>query len=206
MAEDLCEFLATRGVKVRYLHSEIDTLERTEIIRNLRLKKYDVLIGVNLLREGLDLPEVSLVAILDADKEGFLRDKRSLIQTTGRASRNISGRVIMYADVMTKSMRGAIDETERRRNLQIAYNKKHNIVPKTIEKKIHEKIIKEEQMNIDEMQAIPEIDIPQLIEIMDLDMNAAAENLDFEKAIELREKISILKKRLNPVIRSGRHP
>jgi len=193
-------------VKVQYLHSEIDTLERTEIIRNLRLKKYDVLIGVNLLREGLDLPEVSLVAILDADKEGFLRDKRSLIQTTGRASRNISGRVIMYADVMTKSMRGAIDETERRRNLQVAYNKKHNIIPKTIEKKIHEKIVKEEELNIDEMQAIPQSDIPQLIEIMDLDMNAAAENLDFEKAIELREKISILKKRLNPVIRSGRHP
>lgn len=200
MAEDLSEFLATRGVKVQYLHSEIDTLERTEIIRNLRLKKFDVLVGVNLLREGLDLPEVSLVAILDADKEGFLRDKRSLIQTTGRASRNISGRVIMYADVMTKSMRGAIDETARRRNLQIAYNKKHNIVPKTIEKKIHEKIIKEEQLNIDEMQAIPESDIPQLIEIMDLDMNAAAENLDFEKAIELRDKISVLKKRLNPII------
>ncbi len=196
MAEDLCEFLATRGVKVQYLHSEIDTLERTEIIRNLRLKKYDVLIGVNLLREGLDLPEVSLVAILDADKEGFLRDKRSLIQTTGRASRNISGRVIMYADTMTKSMRGAIDETERRRNLQVAYNKKHNIVPRTIEKKIHEKIIKEEQLKIDEMQVIPESDIPQLIEIMDLDMNAAAENLDFEKAIELRDKIAILKKRL----------
>ncbi len=196
MAEDLCDFLSTKGIKVQYLHSEIDTIERTEIIRNLRSKKYDALIGVNLLREGLDLPEVSLVAILDADKEGFLRNKRSLIQTMGRASRNSLGRVIMYADTVTESMHGAIDETERRRKLQIEYNKKHNIIPKTIQKKIQERIIKEEEFDVSEMEGIPAGDIPQLIEILGFDMNTAAERLEFEKAIELREKINILKKRM----------
>ncbi len=199
MAEDLCDFLSTKGIKVQYLHSEIDTIERTEIIRNLRSKKYDVLIGVNLLREGLDLPEVSLVAILDADKEGFLRNRRSLIQTMGRASRNSHGRVIMYADTITESMQGAIDETKRRRKLQIEYNKKHNIIPKTIQKKIHERIIKEEEFDISKMNDIPKTDISQLIEILGFDMNTAAEKLEFEKAIELREKINVLKKRLTPV-------
>lgn len=196
MAEDLCDFLSTKGIKVQYLHSEIDTIERTEIIRNLRSKKYDVLIGVNLLREGLDLPEVSLVAILDADKEGFLRNKRSLIQTMGRASRNSHGRVIMYADTVTESMQGAIDETERRRKLQVEYNKKHKIIPKTIQKKIHERIIKEEELDISKMNYIPKSDISQLIEILGFDMNTAAERLEFEKAIELREKINVLKKRM----------
>ncbi|MEA3342769.1 MAG: excinuclease ABC subunit UvrB [archaeon] len=196
MAEDLCDFLSTKGIKVQYLHSEIDTIERTEIIRGLRSRKFDVLIGVNLLREGLDLPEVSLVAILDADKEGFLRNKRSLIQTMGRASRNSQGRVIMYADTVTESMQGAVDETERRRKVQVGYNKKHRIVPKTIQKKIHERIIKEEEFDVSEMEGIPAGDISQLIEILGFDMNTAAEKLEFEKAIELREKINVLKKRM----------
>lgn len=196
MAEDLTDFLATKGIKVQYLHSEIDTLERTEIIRNLRIKKFDVLVGVNLLREGLDLPEVSLVAILDADKEGFLRDKRSLIQTIGRASRNSSARVLMYADKITRSMHGAIKETERRRKLQLAHNKKHRITPQTIEKQIHDKIIKEEGLDISEIETIPQSDIEPLIDVLEFDMNTAAEELEFEKAIELREKITVLKTRL----------
>ena len=196
MAEDLCEYLAEKGVKVKYLHSDIDTIERTEILRGLRSKKFDVLIGVNLLREGLDLPEVSLVAILDADKEGFLRNKRSLIQTMGRASRNSSGRVIMYADRVTDSMRGAIDETERRRKVQIKYNEKHNIVPKTIEKKIPERIINEEALDASQMNDVPKEDILGLIDILEFDMNSAAERLEFEKAIEIREKIEVLRKRV----------
>jgi len=199
MAEDLCEFLAGKGVKVQYLHSEIDTIERTEILRGLRSKKFDVLIGVNLLREGLDLPEVSLVAILDADKEGFLRNKRSLIQTMGRASRNSSGRVIMYADRVTDSMSGAIDETERRRNVQMKYNKKHGIVPRTIEKKIQERIIKEEELDVSQMDGVPKEDILGLIDILEFDMNSAAERLEFERAIEIREKITVLKKRVSVV-------
>lgn len=201
MAEDLCEFLAGKGVKVQYLHSEIDTLERTEIIRGLRSKKFDVLIGVNLLREGLDLPEVSLVAILDADKEGFLRNKRSLIQTMGRASRNSSGRVIMYADRVTDSMSGAIDETERRRAVQMKYNKKHGIVPRTIEKKIQDRIIKEEELDVSQMDGVPKEDILGLIDILEFDMNSAAERLEFEKAIEIREKIGVLRKRVNGKLR-----
>ena len=201
MAEDLCEFLAGKGVKVQYLHSEIDTLERTEIIRGLRSKKFDVLIGVNLLREGLDLPEVSLVAILDADKEGFLRNKRSLIQTMGRASRNSSGRVIMYADRVTDSMSGAIDETERRRAVQMRYNKKHGIVPRTIEKKIQDRIIKEEELDVSQMDGVPKEDILGLIDILEFDMNSAAERLEFEKAIEIREKIGVLRKRVNGKLR-----
>ncbi len=201
MAEDLCEFLAGKGVKVQYLHSEIDTLERTEIIRGLRSKKFDVLIGVNLLREGLDLPEVSLVAILDADKEGFLRNKRSLIQTMGRASRNSSGRVIMYADRVTDSMSGAIDETERRRKVQMKYNKKHGIVPRTIEKKIQDRIIKEEELDVSQMDGVPKEDILGLIDILEFDMNSAAERLEFEKAIEIREKIGVLRKRVNGKLR-----
>ena len=196
MAEDLCEFLAGKGIKVQYLHSEIDTIERTEIIRGLRSKKFDVLIGVNLLREGLDLPEVSLVAILDADKEGFLRNKRSLIQTMGRASRNSLGRVIMYADRVTDSMSGAIDETERRRKVQMKYNKKHGIVPRTIEKKIQERIIKEEDLDVNQMNDVPKEDILGLIDILEYDMNSAAERLEFERAIEIREKIEVLRKRV----------
>jgi excinuclease ABC subunit B len=140
MAEDLTEYLREMGVKVRYMHSDIDTLERMEIIRDLRLGEFDVLVGINLLREGLDLPEVTLVAILDADKEGFLRSERSLVQTIGRAARNVEGKVIMYADTITGSMRRAIDETERRRKKQIAYNKRHNITPATIRKAVRDVI------------------------------------------------------------------
>ena len=140
MAEDLTDYLADVGVRVRYLHSEIESLERIEILRDLRLGEFDVLVGINLLREGLDLPEVSLVAILDADKEGFLRSETSLIQTIGRAARNVNGRVIMYADAITGSMQRAIDETNRRRAIQMAYNEKHGITPETVQKRVHEVI------------------------------------------------------------------
>src|SRR5690606_23134314 len=140
MAEDLTDYLADVGVRVRYLHSEIESLERMEILRDLRLGEFDVLVGINLLREGLDLPEVSLVAILDADKEGFLRSETSLIQTIGRAARNVNGRVIMYADVITGSMQRAIDETNRRRKIQMEYNEKHGITPETVRKRVHEVI------------------------------------------------------------------
>ncbi|MBI4044752.1 MAG: excinuclease ABC subunit UvrB [Candidatus Diapherotrites archaeon] len=192
MAEDLAEFLAKEGVKARYLHSEIDTLERTEIIRQLRLKKFDCLVGINLLREGLDIPEVALVAILDADKEGFLRNARSLVQTTGRAARNSEGRVIMYAEHVTDSMRRAIGETDRRRRLQVDFNKKHGIVPKTIVKKISEEQIAE----LSDVDSVPSSNIPELLVELESQMNLAAEKLEFEKAIVLRDKIMGLEKRL----------
>ena len=194
MSEELTDYLSEKGIAVQYLHSGVDTLERVEIIRKLRLKEYDVLVGVNLLREGLDIPEVSLVAIMDADKEGFLRDKRSLIQTIGRASRNSEGRVILYADVITKSIKGALSETDRRRDMQIAYNKKHNIVPKTIVKVIAERIVEEEKA--EDMSKIPMKDVSPLIEMLEYDMNLASEQLEFEKAIELRDKIRLLKDRI----------
>ena len=197
MAEDLSEYLENIGIKVTYLHSEIDTLERSDILRELRLGKYDVLVGINLLREGLDLPEVSLVAILDADKEGFLRSSSALIQTIGRAARHIDGKVIMYADTVTKSMKQAIDETDRRRKIQNEYNKKHNITPKSIEKNIEESSLphaqKSEQTKLD-VKKIPKDEHPSLIKELTAQMNLASANLEFEKAADLRDLINELKK------------
>ncbi|MFH0954893.1 MAG: excinuclease ABC subunit UvrB [Candidatus Micrarchaeota archaeon] len=191
MAEDLTEYFAQHGVRVRYLHSEIDTLERTEIIRQLRLKKFDCLIGINLLREGLDIPEVALIGILDADKEGFLRNARSLIQTIGRAARNSEGRVILYANKTTDSMKNAMDETNRRREKQLAYNKEHGITPQTIIKSIPEGTIE-----IEDVEHVPHSNIPALLVELEADMNLAAEKLEFEKAIVLRDRIQKLEKRL----------
>ena len=189
MAESLTTYLAERNFKVRYMHSEIDTLERIDIINGLRNGEFDVLVGINLLREGLDLPEVELVAILDADKEGFLRSESSLIQTIGRAARNSNGRVIMFADRMTESMQKAIDETNRRRKIQDEYNKEHGIVPKTIVKKVQNTLeITKKTQNI-KVQDIPK-EIEKLVAIM----NLASSQLDVEKAIEIREQIASLKK------------
>lgn len=196
MAEDLTEYFKEIGIKVTYLHSDVDTIERMEIIRDLRLGKYDVLVGINLLREGLDLPEVSLVAILDADKEGFLRSETSLIQTTGRAARNVDGRVIMYADNITKSMDKAINETNRRREIQDKYNKEHGITPKTIVKGVREIIeatmVAEEEAKYEETFSNEELEI--MIEGLESAMLKAAEELNFEKAAELRDKMLELKK------------
>ena len=193
MAEDLCDYLRGIGIKVRYMHSEVKTIERTQIIRDLRLGVFDVLVGINLLREGLDLPEVSLVAILDADKEGFLRSETSLVQTIGRAARNADGEVIMYADTVTGSMRRAIDETERRRELQDKYNKEHGIIPATIKKDIR-KII-ESLEPAESTQKPEEQDLSIMIENLTDEMLAAAEMLEFERAAQLRDRIQELKDR-----------
>ena len=193
MAESLTDFLEEAGVKVRYLHSDVKTIERMEIIRDLRLGEFDVLVGINLLREGLDLPEVSLVAILDADKEGFLRSETAMIQTIGRAARNAEGKVIMYANTMTDSMKNAINETNRRRKLQQEFNEKHGIVPKTIRKDVRE-VIEATKM---EKEIIPEgkiKDVQQLIETLRLEMKQAAKQLQFERAAMLRDKIEELSK------------
>ncbi|MFZ2070520.1 MAG: excinuclease ABC subunit UvrB [Halobacteriota archaeon] len=190
LAEELTEYLAECGIKTRYLHSEIDTLERIEIIRELRLGRFDVLVGINLLREGLDIPEVGFIGILDADKEGFLRDTRSLIQTIGRAARNVNSRVVLYADHETDSIRQAVKETRRRRQLQIAYNKEHGIEPKTIKK-----AIKEKEVEVKDAKHIPKSDIPNLVIELDAEMRAAADKLEFERAIKLRDKIKALKRR-----------
>ena len=203
MAEELTDYLSDVGIRVRYLHSDIDTLQRNEIIRDLRLKKFDVLVGINLLREGLDIPEVSLVAILDADKEGFLRSAGSLIQTAGRAARNVDGQVILYADVMTGSMRQAIAETTRRRQLQLAYNQEHGITPETIKKDIQDvlaSIYERDYYTVpalkdEEIQYIPREEIPALMLQLDKEMRAAAKRLEFEKAAELRDKVAELEKR-----------
>ena len=192
MAEDLCAYLKELGIKVTYMHSEIKTIERTEIIKDLRLGVFDVLVGINLLREGLDIPEVALVAILDADKEGFLRGEMSLIQTIGRAARNSEGRVIMYGDRITNSMQRAIDETERRRSLQIQYNTEHNIVPKTIKKDIRE--ILEPMEAADKPELKPAIDIRNQIAELEALMLDAAEKLEFEQAAEYRDRIRRLEK------------
>jgi excinuclease ABC subunit B len=200
MAEDLTDYLKDVGIKVRYLHSDIKTLERMQILRELRLGTFHVLVGINLLREGLDLPEVSLVAILDADKEGFLRAERSLIQTIGRAARNAEGRVIMYADKITDSMDKAIRETERRRSIQIAYNEKHGITPQTIRKKIHDVI---EATKVAENKAeylagagidkMSKKERQSLIQRLEAEMKEAAKNLQFERAAELRDALLELK-------------
>lgn len=195
MSEDLSDYLKEIGLKVEYLHSDVKTLERTEIIRNLRLGVFDVLIGINLLREGLDVPEVSLVAILDADKEGFLRSERSLVQTIGRAARNENGKVILYADKITDSMRYAIDETERRRSVQMKYNEEHGIVPKTIIKEVRDLISittaveEEKEISVAQISKLNREDRITLIETMELEMRAAAKELDFEKAANLRDTI-----------------
>ncbi len=194
MAESLTEYLKERHFKVRYMHSDIDTLERIDIIQELRSGEIDVLVGINLLREGLDMPEVKLVAILDADKEGFLRSDTALIQTIGRTARNAEGRVIMYADVITGSMKRAIDETNRRRNLQIEYNKKHGIVPKTIIKDVKNTL--NITKKIDKVSDISLKDIPEEIEKLTALMKIASKNLDFEKCIELRNTITALKNKL----------
>ena len=203
MAEDLTEYMKDVGIRVRYLHSDIDTLERAQIIRDMRLDVFDVLVGINLLREGLDIPEITLVAILDADKEGFLRSETSLIQTIGRAARNSEGHVLMYADNMTDSMRRAIDETERRRTIQEAYNKEHGITPTTIKKAVRDliavsKAVAETEMKLEkDPESINHKELTKLIAKVEKQMRAAAAGLNFEQAAELRDKMIELKKNLD---------
>ena len=203
MAEDLADYLNAAGIKVRYLHSDVKTLERMEIIQDLRMGKFDVLIGINLLREGLDIPEVSLVAILDADKEGFLRSARSLIQTFGRAARNAKGRVILYADQVTRAMKTAMDETNRRRQIQMDYNEINHIVPTTIQKEINPVFafdaqnkpasdrlkVAEDLAPFDNLETLNDTIIG-----LEKEMQAAAKKLEFEKAAALRDQIKALKK------------
>jgi excinuclease ABC subunit B len=207
MSEDLTEYLQERGVAVRYLHSEISAIERIEILQDLRLGLFDVLVGVNLLREGLDLPEVSLVAILDADKEGFLRAKRSLIQTMGRAARHIHGQAILYADTMTDSMAQAIEETDRRREIQVAYNRKHGIIPTPIPSKVDNSILAfleiSRRLTANELEAVYKVadalpldNIPELIRQFEDEMKEAAKTLEFERAAELRDRIKHLREKL----------
>jgi excinuclease ABC subunit B len=191
LAEELSEYLSEQNIRTRYLHSDIDTLDRTEIIRELRLGAFDVLVGINLLREGLDIPEVGFIGILDADKEGFLRNTRSLIQIIGRAARNVNSKVVLYADNLTDSIKDAVAETERRRRLQVAYNKKHGITPQTIVKPI-----KEKKVEIKDTKHVPKKEIPNMIIELEADMKLAADKLDFERAIALREKIKKLNERL----------
>ena len=193
MAEDLTDYFTQNGIRVRYIHHNVETMERMQIIRDLRLGEFDVLVGINLLREGLDIPEVSLVAILDADKEGFLRAERSLIQTIGRAARNADGKVIMYADTVTRSMQGAITETNRRRSIQIAYNEKHGIVPKTVRKGVRDLIeigTKEEKKKRGEKnRKLTAAESEKLIATLTHEMRVAASKLEFEQAAYLRDQI-----------------
>jgi excinuclease ABC subunit B len=204
MAEDLTDYLNELGLKVRYLHSEIDTIERVEIIRDLRLGEFDVLVGINLLREGLDIPEVSLIAIMDADKIGFLRSETSLIQIIGRAARNANGRVIMYADKESHSMTAAIRETDRRRAIQQAYNDEHGITPATVQKAVHDLLIRKvekkrsaEKMTIDVMKKSVNLLDPsqkkKLIKALEKEMLEKAKNMEFEEAAVLRDEIKELK-------------
>jgi excinuclease ABC subunit B len=202
MAEDLTEYYSDLGVRVRYLHSDIKTLERMDIIQDLRMGKFDVLVGINLLREGLDIPEVSLVAILDADKEGFLRSTRSLIQTFGRAARNANGTVLLYADTVTQSMQQAMEETQRRRKIQHAYNQKHNITPETIRKEVtqifdfgkddEDRSKYEVAEDLSKYKSLDDMDA--VIQSMETEMRSAARALEFERAAELRDQIQELKK------------
>jgi excinuclease ABC subunit B len=218
MAEDLTDYLLEAGVKARYLHSEIDTLERIQIIRDLRLGEYDVLVGVNLLREGLDLPEVSLVAILDADKEGFLRGETSLIQTIGRAARNVDGTVLMYADKETRAMRAAIEETERRREIQLAYNEEHGITAATIVKGISDiaeflqaesKVPRSRSRRRSRgraSQEMPAHELERMAVELEEEMLAAAEELRFEYAAQLRDELRELRRDLREMQRDGVAP
>jgi excinuclease ABC subunit B len=209
MAEDLTDYLSDHDIRVRYLHSDIDTVERIEIIRDLRSGKFDVLVGINLLREGLDMPEVSLVAILDADKEGFLRSERSLIQTIGRAARNVNGKAILYADKITRSMKVAMDETERRRAKQQAYNEEHGITPRGVTKKITdimdvgdtEKSANAAQRilvaeGLADYKAKSPAQIAKEIKVLEAQMLEHAKNLEFEKAAELRDQVQQLQQQL----------
>jgi len=204
MAEDLTDYLSEHGVKTRYLHSDIDTVERVEIIRDLRLGEFDVLVGINLLREGLDIPEVSLVAVLDADKEGFLRSERSLIQTAGRAARNLNGQVIFYANKITRSMKLAMDETERRRGVQRAFNEAHGIVPKGVTKRIKDIIdgvydkdeaLRERKALQDQAnyESLSEKQITKEMKRLEKAMHDAAKNLEFEKAADFRDQLKKLR-------------
>ncbi|MEG1148174.1 MAG: helicase-related protein, partial [Niameybacter sp.] len=200
MSEDLTDYLKEMGVKVKYLHSDIDTLERIEIVRDLRLGVFDVLVGINLLREGLDIPEVSLVAILDADKEGFLRSETALIQTIGRAARNADGRVIMYADKVTRSMEHALSETNRRRQIQIEYNEAHGITPQTIKKGIRDLIVatktskKEDEFFKDkDPESMSPEELKKTMDKVEKEMKKAARDLQFERAAELRDTLIKLK-------------
>jgi len=209
MAEDLTDYLLESGVKARYLHSEIDTLERIQIIRELRLGEYDVLVGVNLLREGLDLPEVSLVAILDADKEGFLRGRTSLIQTIGRAARHINGRVLMYADKQTEAIKDALDETNRRRTIQAAYNEEHGITPLSISKGISDiaellqldapHVPSRRRRGASKVEGLSREDLEKLVITLEEEMLVAAEELRFEYAAKLRDEIKDLRRELNVI-------
>jgi excinuclease ABC subunit B len=206
MAEQLTDYLSENGVKVRYLHSDIDTVERVEILRDLRLGTFDVLVGINLLREGLDIPEVSLVAILDADKEGFLRAERSLIQTIGRAARNLNGRAILYGDRITESMRKAIGETDRRRTKQVAHNEAMGITPKALNKKVRELIdgVYSDKPGRDDAKLAPlgaddevlsEKDLSKRIKLLEKQMLEHARNLEFEKAARVRDQLALLREK-----------
>jgi excinuclease ABC subunit B len=202
MSESLTEYFAEVGVRVRYLHSDIETLERIKILRDLRRGEFDVLVGINLLREGLDLPEVSLVAILDADKEGFLRSDRSLIQTMGRAARNASGKAILYADKITDSMKRAIDETQRRRAIQEEYNTEHGIIPKTIIKSIEATLVTAYEadyfkvpLNLDELEDYTRANIKETISRLEGEMRESAKRMEFERAAELRDRVKYLRER-----------
>ena len=203
MAEDLTDYMKEVGIRVKYLHSDIDTLERAQIIRDMRLDVFDVLVGINLLREGLDIPEITLVAILDADKEGFLRSATSLIQTIGRAARNAEGHVIMYADTITDSMREALDETNRRREIQMKYNEEHGITPQTIKKAVRDlisisRVIAKEEVRFEkDPESMTKKELEKLISDIQKKMQKAAADLNFEAAAELRDKMIELKKQLN---------
>jgi excinuclease ABC subunit B len=214
MSEDLTDYLLEMGFRVRYLHSEIDTLERIQIIRQLRLGEFDILVGVNLLREGLDLPEVSLVAILDADKEGFLRGETSLIQTIGRAARNVEGKVVMYADKETAAMRAALGETDRRRAIQRAYNEEHGITPETIVKGISdiaeflqsESKVPRSRRRRRQVDGMEPAELEKTIVELEEEMLVAAEELRFEYAAKLRDEIRDLKRQLDQAVAEGRAP